>query len=113
LNDPTYLPSGKEPGWLVPEWLHDSWRVHLGDSRDLLPSMLPGLPPVDIFIHDSLHTYEHMSWEFMTAYPFIRTGGLLLSDDALWNDAFKDFSDKVGTPDARIIRGVGFLRKIA
>jgi hypothetical protein len=37
----------------------------------------------------------------------------LFSDDALWNDAFLDFARKFSEPDARIIRGVGFLRKTA
>jgi predicted O-methyltransferase YrrM len=64
-----------------------------------------------MFIHDSLHTYEHMLWEFETAYPLIRPGGLLVSDDALWNNAFHDFAHRVNQPDSRIIRGVGFLRK--
>jgi predicted O-methyltransferase YrrM len=109
--DPVFLPQGKETGWLVPQWLRRQWRVHLGDARDILPSLLGELGDIDIFIHDSMHTYDHMMWEFETAYPHIRPGGLLLSDDALWNAAFNDFSRKTGSTEARILRGVGFLRK--
>jgi predicted O-methyltransferase YrrM len=46
---------------------------------------------VDIFIHDSDHSYDHMHWEFEQVWPLIRPGGLLLSDDILGNQAFDDF----------------------
>jgi hypothetical protein len=111
LADPAYLPPGKDPGWLVPPWLRAPWQIHLGDVRVILPSLLGQLGSIGVFIHDSLHTYEHMMWEFATAYPHLQSGGLLLSDDALWNNAFHDFARKVGAPEARILRGVGFLRK--
>jgi hypothetical protein len=111
LADPAYLPAGKEPGWLVPDWLTSGWQIHLGDARDILPSLFAQLGSTDVFIHDSLHTYEHMMWEFETAYPYLRPGGLLFADDALWNDAFHDFARKAGAHEAHILRGVGFLRK--
>ena len=113
LDDPAFLPPGEKPGWLVPAWLRGMWQIHIGDARQLLPSLLSQLGSIDIFVHDSLHTYEHMCWEFETAYPALRRGGLLFSDDALWNSAFHDFARKVQEPDARILRGVGFLRKSA
>jgi predicted O-methyltransferase YrrM len=72
---------------------------------------LAELGNIGVFIHDSLHTYEHMRWEFETAYPYLRTGGLLLSDDALWNGSFQDFVREAGVSEAQILRGVGFLRK--
>jgi predicted O-methyltransferase YrrM len=113
LGDPTFLPAGTEPGWLVPTWLRGPWQVHIGDARQLLPPLLSKCRPIDMFIHDSLHTYDHMLWEYEAAYPALRSGGLLLSDDALWNDAFRDFGSKVHEPDSRILRGVGFLCKSA
>lgn len=111
LADPAYLPEGKELGWFVPKWLRGAWHVHVGDAREILPSVLSQLGKIRIFIHDSLHTYDHMTWEFECAYPHLSPGGLLLSDDALWNNAFSDFARKVKAVDARILRGVGFLRK--
>jgi predicted O-methyltransferase YrrM len=111
LADPNYLPEGREPGWLVPEWLRASWKIHLGDARDILPGLFAKLGTVDMFIHDSLHTYEHMMWEFEASYPSLRSGGLLLADDALWNNAFSAFAQKYHIHEARILRGVGFLRK--
>ena len=34
-----------------------------------------------MFHHDSLHTWDHMTWEFETAYPHLRPDGVLASDD--------------------------------
>jgi predicted O-methyltransferase YrrM len=111
LRDPSFLPPGREPGWVVPSRLREPWQVEIGDSRQILPLLLSRVGTIDMFIHDSLHTYEHMLWEFEIAYPALRRGGLLLSDDALWNSAFHDFARKMQEQDARILRGVGFLRK--
>ncbi len=110
LPDPAFLPPGKDPGWLVPQWLRDPWQVHLGDAREILPRLLAEIGNIGIFIHDSLHTYDHMTWEFETAYPHLLSGGLLFSDDALWNDSFNDFARSMLMP-AKILRGVGFLKK--
>lgn len=111
LGDPSYLPQGKPPGWIVPDWLKERWVLLIGDSRQLLPNLLPELGTIDIFIHDSLHTYDQMLWEYRTAFPFIRPGGLLFSDDAAWNPAFQQFSEEVKAPQSAVLRGVGFLKK--
>jgi predicted O-methyltransferase YrrM len=111
LGDAAYLPPGRPPGWMVPEWLRDRWKMHIGDSRALLAPLAREFAPLDIFIHDSLHTYDHMMFEFAEAFPFLRPGGILIADDALWNPAFNEFSTRVRAPKASIVRGVGVLRK--
>ncbi len=111
LNDPQYLPVGKPLGWIVPESLRSRWNLLVGDSRGLLPPLLAKLGTIDVFIHDSLHIYDHMLWEYRTAFPFLRPGGLLFSDDAAWNSAFPEFCREVAANHGRILRGVGFLRK--
>jgi predicted O-methyltransferase YrrM len=111
LNDPQYLPTGKPLGWIVPESLKSRWNLLTGDSRVLLPSLLVKLGTIDIFIHDSLHTYDHMLWEYRTAFPYLRPGGLLFSDDAAWNPAFSEYCQEVAVKHGRILRGVGFLQK--
>ena len=93
----------------MPKWLREPWHVHLGRREGNSAELLPELGRIDIFLHDSLHTYEHMLWEFELAYPFL--GELLFADDALWNSAFEDFARKVGTPEAHILHGVGVLRE--
>ena len=111
LGDPQYLPPDKPIGWIVPDWLRSNWELHMGDSRALLPQLLVEHAVIDVFIHDSLHTYEHMLWEFRTAYPRLRPGGLLISDDAAWNPAFPEFAREVNATRARVLRGVGFIEK--
>jgi hypothetical protein len=113
LADPAFLPPEKGPGSLVPHRLRAPWQFHLGYARDILRRLLAELRSVDIFIRDSLHAYDQVMWEFRTAYPYLRFGGLLFSDDALSNNAFPEFARKVGVPGARVLRGVGFLRKNA
>jgi predicted O-methyltransferase YrrM len=113
LGDPRYLPPDKAPGWFVPNWLKSRWDLRIGDSRVLLPKLLAEIGKADVFIHDSLHTYDQMLWEYRTAYPSLRPGGLLLSDDAAWNPAFSEFCKEVGTRRSKVLRGVGFLQKTA
>jgi predicted O-methyltransferase YrrM len=111
IGDSTYLPAGRESGWVVPDWLRGRWKFHLGDASEVLPPLLRELRSIDLFIHDSLHTYEHMKFEFERAFPFVRAKGLLLADDALWNEAFWDFARATMSPKAQILHGVGVLRK--
>lgn len=111
LNDPQYLPAGKSLGWIVPQELQSRWELAVGDSRTILPRLLGEIGSTDMFIHDSLHTYDHMLWEYRVAYPHLRPGGLLCSDDANWNSAFPEFALEVAAPHAKILRGVGFLQK--
>lgn len=111
IGDSTYLPRGASTGWLVPDWLRSRWKLHLGDSREVLPKLLRELGQIDLFIHDSLHTYEHMMFEFEQAYPGVRPAGLILADDALWNSSLRDFADRVRAPRWDILRGVGILQK--
>jgi predicted O-methyltransferase YrrM len=111
VADGSFLPPGERTGWIVPGWLRKRWTLNLGDARELLPRVLKDLDSLDIFIHDSLHTYEHMKFEYEQAYPHLRHGGILISDDALWNSAFSEFAHKVAATEADVIRGIGILRK--
>ena len=80
----------------MPGDLRSRWTLHLGSSKDLLPSVLEESGDLDLFYHDSLHTFEHILWECRTAGRFLRDGGILLSDDIFWNRAFWVFAREVG-----------------
>jgi predicted O-methyltransferase YrrM len=69
--------------YFVPDEVRERWRLSIGDSRWGLPAVMERTAPVDMFYHDSLHTYDHMIWEFGTALPYLAPGGLLASDDVL------------------------------
>lgn len=93
--DPNWsLPNGTPPGLLVPEDLRFRWDLHLGDTHRLLPRVLQELTHVDLFLHDSKHTYETMMFEYNQAFDFLSDDGLLISDDAMWNMAMIDFARK-------------------
>ena len=105
------LPPGKEPGWIVPEHLREKWDLRLGKSAELLPELLNVVADVDLFIHDSKHSYENMYWEYETAWSTIRTGGLLLSHDISRNSAFRDFARHVSEDYAYMLRNLAGIRR--
>lgn len=63
-----------------------------GDSKIELPKLFEKIGKVDLFYHDSLHTYEHMNFEYTIAYPYLKDNGILLSDDIYWNHAFLEWA---------------------
>ena len=69
--------------FLVPPELASRWNLLIGDSRRELPALLARLGALDLFHHDSLHTFEHMTWELETALPHLGPDGILSSDDVL------------------------------
>lgn len=78
-------------GSAIPEFLRDRWRFVFGPSSEKLSKVLFNIGKLDIFFHDSLHTYKNMKYEFDTVWPYIKSGGLLVSDDVANNNAFYDF----------------------
>ncbi|MDB4295580.1 class I SAM-dependent methyltransferase [Akkermansiaceae bacterium] len=82
-------------GRLVPESLYKYWELHLGPSQALLSTVAkPG--SLDLFIHDSDHTYCNMMAEFEAAWELVRPGGYLVSDDSSMNDSVLDFAESKG-----------------
>jgi predicted O-methyltransferase YrrM len=89
------IPPGKEPGWMVPIALRDRWHLVLGRSQDELPPLLERLGSIDLFMHDSEHSYECMSFEFRAAWDALREGGVLVADDVNVNTAWDEFVREV------------------
>jgi hypothetical protein len=73
------------PGWAVPKTITaamgDRHKIILEDVTTALPTLLARLPRVDIFLHDDLHTPDHMYWEYDLVWPRLSAGGALVSDD--------------------------------
>jgi predicted O-methyltransferase YrrM len=86
-----YSSEGWGPGWLVPDMLKKRWHLILGDSRKILPRLLRDLGQIDMFLHDCLHTYDHMIFEYSVVWKHLAHEGILASDDVEWNIAFYDF----------------------
>ncbi len=45
---------------------------------------------VDIFLHDSDHSYACQTWEYEWAWLHVRNGGIIASDDVGWSDTTPD-----------------------
>jgi len=105
------VPPERMPGWLVPDHLRERWTLRLGKSQDELPPLLETLPELDFFMHDSEHSYECMSFEFGAAWPRLREGGVLVSDDVNSTAAFPELAGKVQRDPIAIARGMAFLVK--
>lgn len=92
--DSTFKPWESEQmiGAAIPENLRKRWKLIFGTSSEKLAPLLELLETIDIFFHDSLHTYKNMIFEYETAWPHIKNGGFLFSDDILGNNAFYDFN---------------------
>lgn len=106
----THLPPGCDPGWIIPDSLRGRWTLHKGDSRELLPRVGAELETVSLFFHDSLHTYDHMMFEFKEIWPRLAEGGILLSHDVHWNRAFRDFTRRQRQVDY-VAHGFGIVKK--
>lgn len=81
--------------------LHERWTYIRGSSPRRLPELIRRLRTVDLFLHDSLHTYETMHFEFDTVWPALRPGGILIADDIESNAAFDELS--AASPNDRLI----------
>ncbi len=81
-------------GALVHPEEREAWDLHVIDRTRAAGSLLEyarRLPPLDLFIHDSLHTFRWQTTELGMAAERLRPGGLMASDDVDASYAFADF----------------------
>ena len=91
---PLQVQPGNFVGEVVAPELRDRWTLHEGPSRILLPKLVRELAPINLFIHDSDHSYAGQYEEYREAWPHLAPGGCLISDDVC-NAAFTDFAAEV------------------
>lgn len=92
LNDSEMVKENGGVGYLVPSNYKTRWNLIIGDSKQHLEKLLNSLNQIDMFIHDSEHSDEHMFFEYNVAWKYLRKGGILCSDDINHSNAFKDFT---------------------
>lgn len=102
------IPEGKGTGWIVPDMYQGTrFFVQNGDAKELLPKLVDSLPEIDMFYHDSDHTYNHMMFEFAEAKKKLVPGGLIVGDDISWNASVWDFADQYNVPSYNYKGAVG------
>ncbi len=90
-----YYRKSERSGWAVPDRLKGRWQLIRGISSHQLPPLLADLRSIDLFLHDSDHSYANMLMEFRTTWPYIKNRGLLLAHDVGRNAALFDFLAEV------------------
>lgn len=81
-KEPSAILSSKiKPGFVIPNKLKKRWVLKIGKSSEVLPKLLRHLNKIDLFLHDSEHTYENMTFEFNSTWNYLSKGGVLLSHD--------------------------------
>ena len=89
-----------DQGALIPNELRSQFVPLRGKVEDFVRSdELPS--SIDMFLHDSSHSYRHMLWEFRQFWPRLRDGGLLVSHDVNMNAAFPEFVAKTYAHDKK------------
>jgi hypothetical protein len=96
---------------LIPSELRQRWTLLLGRTQDELPPLLDRIGTIDSFMHDSEHSFECMWFEFNEAWPHLRDGGVLVSDDVNSTEAFPRFARAQRRRPLPLARGMALLQK--
>ncbi len=93
------IPPGRSSGWAVPAELTEGWDLRIGPAQELLPKLVEEVDGIDLFLHDDLHTPEHLTFELRTLDPHFRPGAVVLADNTQWTGrAFPEFVARHRTP---------------
>lgn len=90
------IPDGKKSAWLIPDAIQPQCEIVNGDSKELLKGVFEKAGKVDLFYHDSDHSYDFMWWEFDTAFPNMNDGGVIIADNTAWSSVVWDWARSKG-----------------
>lgn len=90
------LGARKKTGELVPTSLRSNWTLIFGPAEREIKKRSKELQELDMFIHDSNHTYLNQVTEYRLALNMLNKGGILVSDD-VDNDAFIEVCEEFGS----------------
>jgi predicted O-methyltransferase YrrM len=82
-------------GQLVPPSLRSHWVLSFGPGIDEMQKLRSNLPEIDMFVHDSNHTYLNQLAEYRIAISWLKRRGMLISDD-VGNDALLEVASESG-----------------
>ena len=83
------------PGWVIPKNLKERWELYLGPSMIHLPKVCATEESIDLFIHDSDHSYDVMQLECELINKYHPKSNIVI-DDYYLNDFVFDFQKKTG-----------------
>ncbi|MCU0770144.1 MAG: class I SAM-dependent methyltransferase [Verrucomicrobia bacterium] len=83
----------RDCGHLLVEPYRQCCRLLIGDS---IESIRKFDQPVDIFLHDSLHTPEYEWGEFLAVEPRLHEASLVMSDNSLMTTKLREFAQRRG-----------------
>jgi predicted O-methyltransferase YrrM len=87
----------------------DGWDLRVLDRSPAdghLRNSILTLPALDLFIHDSDHSYDWMRREFLLAWERLAPGGWIASDDAQYSYAYMEFCQKRGLAPHYLLDGI-------
>jgi predicted O-methyltransferase YrrM len=97
----------KSLGWMVPDNCRGALELHDGDATTLLPEVVSKLGSIDFFVHDSVHSYDHMMFEFQEAKRKLSARSIVAADNIAWGSSLWDFADAHGVPAYNFRGSVG------
>jgi predicted O-methyltransferase YrrM len=98
-------------GCLVPDGVRSRLNICYGSSLLLIPEIAEKANGIDFFVHDSLHTYEHMTAEYELFYRHRGiAGGIICSHDILMSNAWDHFIRRHRLKCAGVVKNFGICR---
>ena len=106
-RDGEVVVGGQNLGWMIPDAYRNCVELYSGEAESVLPDLVDRTESIDLFFHDSDHSYDHMMFEFNEAARKLSKSGVIVADNIAWNASLWDFADKYGVPAYNFRGSVG------
>lgn len=94
IANPLNLAVHGQEGAAVTDECRPRWTYVEGESSKRMPPLVKEVGQVDLFVHDSLHTFKNTLFEMEQAASVMQSGGVMLVDDIRSHDAFPVFAKR-------------------
>jgi len=99
----------KDSGWVIPTQLKNSdrWELRRGEYRPELLKLCCEVEGIDLFNHDSKHTFHNMIFEYECANMKLGRSGAIFSDNIYKTKAFDVFASNYNYSGLKLAGGLG------